>query len=220
MSSKHQEFARQVLEAFAAAGCHTDKEVAEMGGPSSTTMTMLRKAAVDGSEFPKLRSDTLRRIDRAAMWLSNGARDLWLNGTAPTTQTRYPSPLTGEVGPRQPKGRQYGIEGYVEMLAERVLELEERVDLLEMGQQQKEGTDRGTSAEKSDDDPNEGNEGGKVTPLIPKSPKGGGGAAEDLPVPDRIASRTGKSTGRGKRKAQDDAATESQEDPNADPGGI
>lgn len=219
MSSKHQDFAKRVLEAFAAAGCHTDKEVAEFGGPSSTTMTSLRKAAVDGSDFPSLRSDTLRRIDRAAMWRPNGARELWLNGTEPTLQERYPDLVSGEVTPRQKPGRQYGLDGYVEVLASRILELEERVDLLEMDRIEKGGqADGNTPAKKSSNGHGDGGEGSLA--IVPNPSKGDDAGAEEerhLAAREvRRAARKGKSQGRQLRKDQDDAETGSQVNPNDD----
>lgn len=138
MSSKAQQFAATVLAAFSEAGHHTDEEVGDAGGPSTTTMTKLRKVALGEMDMSPPRSDTLRKIDRAADWKGGSARKLWLDGTPPELNNRAEfraalggPPLTAEERRRRGPRPMGGFEGWVESLADRVLELEERVDILE-----------------------------------------------------------------------------------------
>lgn len=81
--SSQQDFARRVLAAFKDAGHYTDDEVKDAGGPSSTTMTKLRKAR-DGQEMDEPRGDVHRRIDTAAGWQIGSSRMLWHKGQEPT----------------------------------------------------------------------------------------------------------------------------------------
>lgn len=85
MSSKDHDraFVEAVLDAFQAAGCYTDKEVDDAGGPSTSWMTEARRIR-DGKQDAfngKPRSDTLRRIDQAAKWVPGSARQLLYTGT-------------------------------------------------------------------------------------------------------------------------------------------
>ncbi len=129
MSSNAQSFATEVLHGFKAAGCHTDEEIREAGGPSTTTLTKLRKVAEGDGTMPPPRGDTLRKIDRAASWVSGSARALWATGTAPVPH-RSPGMPSDQIRPSKPV-RPSGFEGYVERLADRLLEVEERLDILE-----------------------------------------------------------------------------------------
>lgn len=135
MSSSAQQFAATVLAAFRAAGNHTDQEVGEAGGPSTTTMTMLRKVAEGEGDMPSPRSDTLRKIDRAAGWRTGSARALWVDGADPELwpdSSGLARVFDDEerIKPRKVV-RPGGFEGWVERLADRVLELEERMDILQ-----------------------------------------------------------------------------------------
>lgn len=142
MSSKPQHFARTVLAAFDEAGLTSDALVHEAGGPSSTYMTGLRKAA-DGAAMTEPRSDTYRRIDDAALWERGSAREVWA-GRDPVPRL---APLSGmdllreAVGQdvpvrtrmRGPFRKRYsdGPDGFTERVLDRVLDLEERVDAIE-----------------------------------------------------------------------------------------
>lgn len=128
MSAKQRDFAKHVLDAFAAAGNHTDREVSDAGGPSSTFMTLLRKVAAGKSTFPALRSDTLRRIDAAANWRYNASRDFWMSGEVPTEDSLGRPLSEGNPPPNRIGDPQ---EAYVRKLDARILETEERLDLLE-----------------------------------------------------------------------------------------
>lgn len=137
--SSQQEFAAKVLAAFEEAGHYTDKEVGEAGGPSTTFMTALRKAAAGELVIPEPRSDTFRKIDRAAEWNAGGARGLWTTGRIPDRKTA--DRRLGEALGMPPKSpaqkradymrRAPGIESYIQEIADRLLEVEERVDLVE-----------------------------------------------------------------------------------------
>lgn len=113
MREDHQRFATRVLEAFVAAGNHTDTEVKDAGGPSSTFMTSLRRAARGDSELASVRTDTLRRIDAAAHWVEGSARSLWLWQDEPVPLDADHSRTADDP------------------VLSRVLDLEERVDVLE-----------------------------------------------------------------------------------------
>lgn len=140
MSSNAQRFAAAVLAAFKAAGHYTDQEVGDAGGPSTTTLTKLRKVADEGASMPPPRSDTLKKIDKAADWEPGSARELWQFGTSP--KLSKPSNLHEVLGLEPPSPEEMrrqrraarrgsGFEGWVESLADRILELEERLDSLE-----------------------------------------------------------------------------------------
>jgi hypothetical protein len=140
VSAKQQRFAQVVLKAFVDAGRATDKEVGEAGGPSTSTMTTLRKVARGGGTMRDPRPDSLRKIERAARWTTGSARALWETGAEPTVEPRYT--FTDAVRDFPPgvetltreEARIYfgtGLATAVERLTDRVLELEERLDLLE-----------------------------------------------------------------------------------------
>ena len=86
MSSQQQNFARRVLAAFKDAGHYTDDEIKSAGGPSSTTLTKLRKAAA-GLGMDEPRGDVHRRIDVAAGWRPGASRALWHHGQEPSAET-------------------------------------------------------------------------------------------------------------------------------------
>lgn len=139
MSSNAQRFAETVLAAFKAAGHYTDKEVGDAGGPSTTTLTRLRKVAEEGEPMPPPRGDTLRNIDRAADWPPGSARALWHEGRAPVAMRRpnlfqivgEQEPTTEQVRRQRRSSKPSGLDGWVESLANRILEVEERLDYLE-----------------------------------------------------------------------------------------
>lgn len=140
MSSDPKQFALRVLQGFKDAGHHTDEEIGGAGGPSTTTLTKLRKVAEEGSHLAALRGDTLRKIDKAADWTPGSARALWMNGAEPRPvrasglrEALGQSPLTpAQVREARQRQRAVGtLEGYVEHLADRLLEVEERIDYLE-----------------------------------------------------------------------------------------
>lgn len=132
MSSNPSEFARRVLDAFAAAGHATDEEVGDAGGPSTTTLAKYRKVANGEMTMTEPRGDVMKRIDRVAGWRGGSARALWRQGKEPELKPPPPPELAPLV-PHKP-GRTVrvgGFEGYVDWLAERLTEVEERLDLLE-----------------------------------------------------------------------------------------
>jgi len=77
MSSNAGRFASVVLAAFDAAGRTTDAAVGAAGGPSTTTMTKLRGAALHGGDLAEPRSQTWAAIERAANWPAGSARLVW-----------------------------------------------------------------------------------------------------------------------------------------------
>lgn len=119
MSSQSQRFAERVLSAFRDAGCVTDAEVAAAGGPSTTTMTKIRKAAEGTLALDRLRSDTLRAIDSAAMWEVGSAAALWDREVEPrrrATAVRAPAVLRGMP-----------VEALLRDLAQEVADLRQRL---------------------------------------------------------------------------------------------
>lgn len=138
MSSKPQDFAQRVLAAFEQAGLFTDVEVGRAGGPSTTFMTMLRKVR-DGDEaaMPENgpRGDTMFRIDHAASWEPGSARALWTKGTKPKArQSRPDFVIDGrpvQVKHYRPSATPTNLDELIDELFDRVVELEERVDILE-----------------------------------------------------------------------------------------
>lgn len=80
---RDQRFARIVLDAFKAAGLHTDERVKAAGGPSSTWMTGLRKAAAGVEKLRPVRNDTYDAIERAAGWPADTARRVYAGGEPP-----------------------------------------------------------------------------------------------------------------------------------------
>lgn len=125
MSSNPSVFAARVLAAFAAAGNVTDEEVAAAGGPSTTTLAKYRKVAAGQMPMAEPRGDSLRRIDQAAHWKTGSARALWRSG-------REPEPSEVVYRPRLERVSETAQdERYVRWLAERITELEDRLDLLE-----------------------------------------------------------------------------------------
>ncbi len=196
MSSDAQRFAVTVLAAFRGAGLFTDQEIVAAGGPSTTTLTKLRKVAEAGGTMPVPRGDTLKKIDRAAVWEQGSARKLWYDGTDPQP---YKSPLREALGVPEPspedRHRQdrlvrsgTGLEAWVAQLADRVLELEERLDLVESelaGSNVQVRDDR--AFDPDTDDPVE---------FIQQEP---------------IAARRGHSEGQTRRKVQDEAGEGNQD---------
>lgn len=94
MSSKSEQFAKTVLAAFEIAGLVTDVEVGAAGGPSTTYMTNLRKAALGNEDLTEPRSDTYRRIETAAGWPPGAARALYREGTPPVEPGTAKRPWT------------------------------------------------------------------------------------------------------------------------------
>lgn len=128
MSSNPSEFAQRVLKAFDDAGHATDEEVGDAGGPSTTTLAKYRKVASGDMSMTEPRGDVLKRIDRAAGWRSGSARALWRDGKEPEAPRQ--SALEAIAGKPGRTVRVGSLDGYVEWLAERLTEVEERIDLL------------------------------------------------------------------------------------------
>lgn len=84
MSADVQRFATIVLRAFEDAGRTTDHEVGLAKGPSTSTMTKLRKAAEGTATMAEPRSQTWTAIESAANWPPGTARRVW-NGGEPAT---------------------------------------------------------------------------------------------------------------------------------------
>lgn len=92
MSPDPQAFASRVLEAFEAAGNHTDAEVLAAGGPSDSTMTHIRAVSEGRATWSEPREPTWTKIDNAAGWQRGSARAVWKGGE-PTPRPR----IEGEV---------------------------------------------------------------------------------------------------------------------------
>lgn len=82
MSSEAQHFATVVLDAFRDAQLFSAEQIASAGGPSTTTITKLRKAR-EGGPLAKPRGDTMRKIETAARWPDRSASVLWETGALP-----------------------------------------------------------------------------------------------------------------------------------------
>lgn len=171
MSSEQQVFAKRALEAFAAAGHTTDQEVAAAGGPSSTTMTTLRKIADGKLRVARLRSDTLKGIDAAAGWTPGTAKASWLNGTDIPFDSHTGS-LAGGGALMRAAFDPRVMEGYLRQLESRILDTEDRLDALEA---RVEGgtSDVASAAQKSGNEGDGEGGGGSVTELNPKNPSQG-----------------------------------------------
>lgn len=78
MSAESHRFARAVLAKFKELRYETDDEIAAAGGPSSSTLTSLRKAAADPSyDMKRPRSDSAKRWDAATGWPPGTALRIW-----------------------------------------------------------------------------------------------------------------------------------------------
>lgn len=129
MSSNPKAFAERVLAAFESAGHVTDEDVVAAGGPSTTTLTKYRKVAAGEMTMKEPRGDVLRRIDLAADWRVGSARALWRTQELPDSPRPTGIDLLDNPRPGR-KVRVDGPDGYVNYLAERLSEVEERLDLL------------------------------------------------------------------------------------------
>lgn len=83
MTTQGQAFAAVVIDAFRQAGHGTDEEIVGAGGPSTSTLTKLRKAAAGEEDYPEPRNPTWRKIEKAAGWSAGDARRTWETGEAP-----------------------------------------------------------------------------------------------------------------------------------------
>lgn len=84
-----QSFAKDVLLAFRDKGHYSNEEIASSGGPSTSTVTKLRKAA-SGKKVAPFRRDSLDSIDRGLGWKPNSARQLLEKGTMPDEDPHSP----------------------------------------------------------------------------------------------------------------------------------
>lgn len=87
MPNHSQRFAQRVLAAFREAGNRTDAQVIQAKGPSTSTMTKLRKVAEGEEEMTQPREPTWTNIDSAANWPDGTARRVWDDPDVSTTQT-------------------------------------------------------------------------------------------------------------------------------------
>lgn len=200
--STEQRFARLVIAAFESQALTTDELVKQAGGPSNTYMTGLRKAAEGKGPLTEPRSDTYRRIERAANWRKDSARLVW-RGAKPAP---YPVPdWEPTYGKREelPRRRRFssGLDGYVERIADRLLDLEERVDFLEQQLQDKGG--------------DEGDAGGTPATRKPDSGPDKPSPAELRVLPTAASKTATEPSVTKRRRKQDEAIQENQ-----DPGGF
>lgn len=207
MSSNSQRFATLVIAAFDDRTLTTDELVKQAGGPSNTYMTNLRKAAKGEVEMKEPRSDTYGRIERAANWKKGTARLVW-RGDEPDVIPPVDAdhPLSRYAKPEMPPRRRFsgGIDGYVERIADRLIDLEERVELLEQRLQEGGGDDgEATSAENRKPAPG------------PDDQPGTRGQLRGLPT---AANKTKDEPSVSKRRRrQDESAEASQDDGDFDP---
>lgn len=93
-----EEFARVVLAAFREAGITSDTDVARAKGPSTSTMTKLRKAASGEADLARPRQPTMDAIDRTARWEPGSAAKVW-DGGKPELAPEPTPPLPAGVKP-------------------------------------------------------------------------------------------------------------------------
>lgn len=196
--SPEQRFARLVIEAFESQALTTDELVKQAGGPSNTYMTGLRKAAEGKSGFKEPRSDTYGRIERAANWKRGTARKVWRGGE-PEPHPEFVPVAPWQKEPELPRRRTFssGLDGYVERIADRLLDLEERVDYLEQQLQERGGDEGDAGGAPATRKPDSG----------PDKPSSSGLSA--LPT---AASKTPTTPSVNKRRQRQDAAAEASQD--------
>lgn len=85
-----QEFARVVLAAFKDAGMRSDTDVAQARGPSTTTMSKLRKVADGEVDMTRPRQPTWDAIDRVAKWKPGSAMRVWDGGDPEPAEPELP----------------------------------------------------------------------------------------------------------------------------------
>lgn len=152
MSSNSQRFASLVIAAFDDRALTTDELVKQAGGPSNTYMTSLRKAADGKADMTEPRSDTYRRIEVAGNWKKGTARLVW-RGADPVVIPKYEPVSEWSTPESLPPRRRFstGLEGYAERIADRLMDLEERVDLLEQQLHERLGGDGNVDADHAGD---------------------------------------------------------------------
>jgi hypothetical protein len=74
-----EKFRDTIIERADQLGLTSDDKVKAAGGPSSSTMTKLRRA-----DPTTPRGDTFDRLDKALQWTGGSARRLWFTGVTPS----------------------------------------------------------------------------------------------------------------------------------------
>lgn len=118
-----QSFAKRVLSAFEAAGHATDDEVRRAGGPSTTSMTRLRKVADGKLAMGTTRTNMFHGIDEAAQWEYGSARKLLEQGTQPVVR--------GSPTEDSEQGTKTYWSQFVHQLEDRFNKIENRLDAIE-----------------------------------------------------------------------------------------
>lgn len=103
MSADAQRFAQKVLDGLAGAGLYTDRAVGAAGGPSTSSMTMLRKVAKGEIGMAEPREPTWSNIDKAARWEPGSARRVWF-GEEPVGALSEDDDFVASPGERVPAG--------------------------------------------------------------------------------------------------------------------
>jgi len=80
MPTDPRRFANRVLEAFLMEGNRTEAQILRAGGPSTSTMTKLRKVAAGDATMSEPREPTWTKIEKAAGWAPGSARRVWDGG--------------------------------------------------------------------------------------------------------------------------------------------
>lgn len=130
MSTKAERFGKRVQDRREQLG-RSQIEVWQRGGPSNTTLTAIENGRTS------LTKATARKLDAGLDWEEGSAWGTWHDGTEPVPLAARSKlglrPAPQMVSPQDPY--------YVSLLANRLAELEDRVDVLE--QRLTEGGDQG-----------------------------------------------------------------------------
>lgn len=98
-----EQFRDTIVDRAEELGLTSDEKVKAAGGPSSSTMTKIRRA-----DPTTPRGDTFDRLDKALQWIGGSARRLWFGGVAPAVSGVGQDPSTRDgAGPflyQRPEG--------------------------------------------------------------------------------------------------------------------
>lgn len=120
MSANPKRFAAAVIEGFQVAGLYTDAEIYSAGGPSTTTMTKLRKVAAGEEAMSEPRTPTYAKIERAAGWTHGSARGIWRDGALPQLKVVEAVPSV-TLTPAN-------MDQVVQQMLDRLMQIEDRLD--------------------------------------------------------------------------------------------
>lgn len=225
-ASSGARFAMRVISRFQELGLVTDDDIAQAGGPSSTTMTKFRAAMQEDLDFAMPRGDTRKRIEKAARWKAGSALALW-NGGEPTP---LPDEHDDEIGfttwddMKNPRYDAKHMARRLDELAEENAELRRRLAAAEERIEELHSSDPRT--------PEEADEDARTFAAMAEQFEAEARAlgltdAEYLqhlrsewgePIESPLAARRGLSQGQQLRRVQDEAGEENQDNGGSDGG--